>query len=142
MNRSISIAAVLAIAVVLMVIVGLATLYFASVSHVMTKTSPDGRHTAKLYRYQAIDVNFNLSVDGKNVFYSPDLAPVDADFREQIAWNSDGDIVVLEVGGRRLFGFHIDENRSLTEDELFTVEFTPFDALGYEGTLPTAPSVE
>ena len=141
-QKSVSIAAVLVISIFLLTTIGLAGFYFSTVSHVMTKTSPDGRHSAKLHRYQAIDVNFNVSVDGTSVFYSPDFAPVDADFREQIAWTSDGKIVVLEVGGKRLFGFHVVDNRSLTDEELLTVGFTPFDELGFEGTLPTAPSAE
>jgi hypothetical protein len=141
-QKSASIAAVLTIAVVLMMIIGVAGFYFSLVSHVMTKTNPDGGHTAKLHRIDGIDVIFKVTVDGNNVYSSPDFAPADADFREQIVWNADGNIVVLEIGEEHLFGYNATERRSLSDDELLNVEFTPFDALGYEGTLPTELSAE
>jgi hypothetical protein len=138
-QKALYVAVVSAIAFVL-TLIALAGFYFNFVNHVMTKFSPDGRHTAKLHRINGIDVIFEVTVNGNNVFSSPDFAPVDADFREQIAWNADGDIVVLKVGGKRLFGYNVNQKRSLTDDELLMIEFTPFDALGYEGTLPTALS--
>jgi hypothetical protein len=140
-QKSLYVAVVSTIAVVL-AIIALAGIYFSFVEHVMTKTSPDGRHTAKLHRVDGIDVIFTVTVDGSEVFSSPDFAPVDADFREWIAWNADGDIVVLEIGGKRLFGYDVVRKRSLTDDELLMVEFAPFEALRYEGTLPKTLSAE
>lgn len=141
-KKSLSVAAALAFVVGLIIVLGLIVLYFSIVSHVMTKASPGNTHAAKLYRYQGIDVNFRVYVDGDNVYYSPDFAPADRDFREQIAWSSDGQVVVLIVGGKRLFGYQAFDNRPLTDEELIKVEFTPFDELGYEATLPKQESAE
>lgn len=138
-KKSICVAVVLVIVVTLTTVTGL---YFTFVTHVMTKSSPDGLHTAKLHRINGIDVNFKVTVDGESVYSSADFAPVDADFREQIVWNIDGNIVVLEVGGERLFGFDAAKKQSLTDDELRTVQFTALDELGYEGTLPSAAASE
>ncbi|HEX3599595.1 MAG TPA: hypothetical protein VHU84_05595 [Lacipirellulaceae bacterium] len=114
-----------------------AAFYFSMVSTVMTKTSPDGLHTAKLVRVRGIDVNFNVTVDGLQVFNSPDFAPVHADFREQIVWDADSKAVVLEVGGQRIFGYHANERRELSDAELLDVQFTPFSEFRFEGVLPT-----
>jgi hypothetical protein len=105
----------------LLVCVGLGALWFVSLSStVMTKRSPDGRHTATLTRIQGIDVNFRVKVDGKLVYDSADFAPESADFREQINWDADSRVVVLEVADR-------------SDSELRAVEFTPFEKLGFEG---------
>lgn len=114
----------------------LAAFYFSIVSTVATKASPLGTHTAKLKRFEGIDVNFQLIMDGRQVYYSPDFAPEDADFRERIAWDADGEIVVLEVGDERIFGYNAKENRVLSNAELLRVRFTPFTELGFEGELP------
>ncbi len=110
--------------------------YFSTVSTVMKKPSPDRQHTAKLVRVQGIDVNFRVTVDGRRVYGSPDFAPVRADFREQLVWATNSQVVVLEVAGRRIFGYQAVEKRPLTDSELLKVQFTPFDELHFEGTLP------
>jgi hypothetical protein len=101
----------------------------------MAKDSPDKEHRAKLYRVQGFDAIFWVKVDGRTVYSSPDFAPIDADFREQIAWDKSGNVVVFEVAGRRLFGYQAIEKRALTDEELLRVEYTPFKDLGYEGDI-------
>ncbi len=113
-----------------------AMFYFSTVSTVITKHSPDRQHTAKLSRVQGIDVNFRVIVDGRRVYNSPDFAPVHADFREQVIWDTDGQSVFLEVAGRRIFGYHVGEKRPLTDQELSRIHLTPFEELRFEGTLP------
>jgi hypothetical protein len=142
LGKSAAAAGVLIAAAVLLLGGIFVALYVQTTSHVMSKSSPDGRHVAKLVRVKGIDVNFILTVDRNRVFWSSDFAPVDADFREQIAWDKNGENVVLEVGGARLFGFNTKENRPLTDAELLSVEYPPFDALGFEGTLPQQNSAE
>ncbi|MEI9962537.1 MAG: hypothetical protein WDM76_15880 [Limisphaerales bacterium] len=126
--------------VVGIIIIGFASFvamfYFSMVSTVMTKRSPDGQHTAKLIRVQGIDVNFRVKVDGSFVYGSPDFAPVHADFREQLIWNTNSQAVVLEVAGRSIFGYHVGEKRALTNGELYKIYLTPFEELRFEGTLP------
>jgi hypothetical protein len=113
-----------------------AMFYFSMVSTVMTKRSPDRQHTAKLSRVQGIDVNFRVSIDGSRVYGSPDFAPVRADFREQLIWDTNSQAVVLEVAGRRIFGYHVGEKRPLTDPELSKIHLTPFEELRFEGPLP------
>lgn len=105
-------------------------------SVVMTKASPLGRHTTKLVRADGFDTIFQLWVDGKRVYSSPDFAPANVDFREQIAWDKSGRFVVLLVAGERIFGYDAVEGRPLTARETMSVEFTPFEELQYEGVLP------
>jgi len=114
----------------------LAMFYFSMVSIVMTKRSPDRHHTAKLSRVDGIDVNFRITVDGTRVYSSPDFRPVSADFREQLIWDTDSQAVVLEVAGRRIFGYHVGDKRPLTNSELLNFHLTPFEELRFEGTLP------
>jgi hypothetical protein len=132
-------AALAGLAIILVLLVGgfFVIFYLTTTYCVMTKYSPDGNHGAKLYRVQGIDVDFSVIVDGNRVYDSPDFAPVHADFREQIAWDKSGQILVLEVGGKRLFGYQAVEKKPLTDAELLSVEFTTFEELGYEGTLPS-----
>jgi hypothetical protein len=131
-----------ALAVAALVVVGLAALiYFSFVSTVMSKTSSDGRHTAKLIRISGIDLNFKLIVDGQTVYNSPDFAPRPVDFREQIVWDAERPQVMLEVAGERLFGFDAASRKPLSPQELADMSATPFEELGFEGDLPGAESV-
>lgn len=116
---------------------GLLAFYFSLVSTIAAKPNPAGSHTAKLLRFDGIDINFQLKVDGRQVYFSPDFAPEDADFRERISWDVDGKIVVLEVGDERIFGYNAIEQRELSAAELSRVRFTPFAEMGFEGELPT-----
>ena len=113
-----------------------ALVYFSSVTTVQSKLNPTGSHRAKLVRHQGIDVNFKVVVDGETIYYSPDFAPVEFDFREHIAWDKTGKIVVLEVAGKRLFAYDAEQKRQLTETELLAVEYMPFFEYHYEGKLP------
>lgn len=102
-------------------------------SSVMSKESPDGRHSARLDRVDGFDVMFEVVVDGRRVYRSFDFAPGPFDFRENIYWTADSRIVVLEVAGRRLYGYDVVDRRELTEPQLAEIQLTPFEDLGYEG---------
>jgi hypothetical protein len=110
------------------------------VSTVQIKTSHLGKHEAKLFRYQGIDVNFRVQIDGEGVFYSPDFAPVEYDFREQIVWDKTGNILVLEVAGKRIFAYDALQKRPLSNSELLAVEYVPFSEFHFEGELPETNS--
>jgi hypothetical protein len=103
---------------------------------IQSKTNPKSLHNANLIRHQGIDVNFRIQVDGQDVYYSPDFAPVEFDFREQIAWDKTGNVLVLEVAGKRLFAFNAEQKRQLSDSELHSVEYTPFFEYHFEGKLP------
>lgn len=100
------------------------------------KSSADGKHAAKLLRYDSIDVNFEVVIDGEKVFRSADFAPVKFDFREQINWDASGDIVILEVAGQRLFGYNARQKRRLNDGEIVDTKYAPFSEFGFEGLLP------
>jgi hypothetical protein len=123
-------------------VASLALFFYSMVSTVMIKRSPDGKHFAKLIRVDGIDLMFNVSVDGKHVYQSPDFAPTKAECREHIAWAADGKAVVLFVAGQRLFGYEVKERRSLTDGELARISFPQISDLGFEGTLPSADDVK
>ena len=112
------------------------SIWFFLPNTVQQTTNSEKSHTAKLVRHDGIDVNFKVVVDGEDVFYSPDFAPVEDDFRERLIWNEKGNVVVLEVVGKRLFGYDAIQKRKLSNRELMAVEYLPFSKYGYEGKLP------
>jgi hypothetical protein len=111
--------------------------YFSHVTIVERKTSPDGMHRAKLVRYDGIDVNFEVVVDGEKIFRSADFAPVKYDFREQINWDASGSNIILEVAGQRLFGYNVQQKRKLSDSETLGTKYAPFSEYGFEGLLPS-----
>ena len=110
--------------------------YLLGITTIQNKSNSTNSHRAKLIRHQAIDVNFKVVVDGEQVYFSPDFAPVDFDFREQIAWDKTGNIIILEVAGKRLFAYDAERKRQLSDGEMLSVEYTPFLEYRYEGKLP------
>ncbi|MCI0349458.1 MAG: hypothetical protein L0Z53_08535 [Acidobacteriales bacterium] len=120
----------------LAIVVVAAALYYSLVTTVQTKVSPNGSYRAKLVRIDSIDVNFKVFVDGERVYWSSDFAPVRQDFREQINWDATGNIVVLEVGGQRLFAYDARQKRALTAGETLAVKYPPFSEYRYKGRLP------
>lgn len=111
-------------------------IYFFLPNTVQQTRNLEKSHTAKLVRNDGIDVNFKVIVDGEAVFYSPDFAPVKDDFRERLIWNEKNNVIVLEVAGKRLFGYDVVQKRKLSDEELMEVEYTPFSKYEYEGKLP------
>jgi hypothetical protein len=110
--------------------------YYGGRRTVITKPSPDNQHVARLVRQQWIDVNFKVSVDRKGVYRSPDFAPVPADFREQLIWDTNSQRVILEIAGKRIFGYHAVEKRPLADSELRDFTFIHFEQLRFEGSVP------
>jgi len=88
--------------------------------------SPDNTHKAVLKRLDGIDLNFWVIVDGQKVYSSPDFAPNRRlNFRERITWDKTGRILILEVAGRRLFGYSADARKALSDAELMSAKYTP-----------------
>ncbi|MFT3742727.1 MAG: hypothetical protein QM785_00400 [Pyrinomonadaceae bacterium] len=126
---------------IILIVIGLIAasaflIYRSLIQTVQIKSNLDGSHSAKLLRHNGIDINFRVQVDGKDVYYSPDFAPVDLDFRERIAWDKTGRSVILEVAGNRLFGYSTQEKRALTDEELQLAEYPAFSEFHFEGKLP------
>jgi hypothetical protein len=115
------------------VAVTLAVTHFGFTSTVMSKESPDDRHSARLDRVDGIDVMFDVVVDGTRVYRTHDFAPGPFDFREHIYWTADSQSVILEVAGNRLYGYDVTKRRALTDTELANVALTDFRDLGFEG---------
>jgi len=107
---------------------------------VQTLYSPEGKHKAVLKRMDSFDLNFTVKVDGKKVYLSPDFAPnKKVDFQERLVWDKTGTVVVLDVTGRRLFGFDVKNQKSLSDSELMLVEYAPEPnqwEYGFEGIWP------
>jgi hypothetical protein len=114
-------------------------LYFSHVTTIQRKASPDGVHKAKLVRYESIDVDFEVVVDGRKVLRSADFAPVEHDFREQINRAASGSTVILEIAGQRRFGYDAQHKRTLNAEEILNTTDTPFSDYAYEGSLPGQP---
>ena len=128
------------VALLLLIAGVFAAFYFSVVSTVQVKSNPSGTHKAKLFRYDGIDVNFRVRIDGDGDYYSPDFAPVEYDFREQIIWDKTGNILVLEVAGKRIFAYDAQQKRQLSNSELMAVEYVPFSEFHFEGKLPEVNS--
>ena len=122
----------------LLVVVAMIIFRVRTISHVMTKRSPNRLHSATLTRTDSIDRNFWVAVDGQNVFSSEDFSPGAGDAREQIVWSSDGGSIVLLVAEQRLMGYSLSQKRKLTNSELFDIKFPSLEDLGFEGTVPSA----
>jgi len=103
------------------------------------RRSPDRRHKAVLRRFDGIDVNFQVLVDGRKVFWSPDFAPVGLDFREGLAWDRSGRRVLLRVAGESIFGYDADSKTVLSDSELLDVDLPSFKEFGFEGRLAQRP---
>jgi len=139
------------IAIVLCTLVGLGLIYvvavflFFSLFVFPTRTvqilpSPNNTHEAVLKRLDGIDLVFFVIIDGQKVYSSPDFAPNRrVVFHERIIWDKTGDIVVLEVTGKRLFGYNTQTCKALSDTELLSVEYAPEPnewEYGFEGEWP------
>lgn len=84
-------------------------------------------HSALLYKKGIIvDINFVVTVDGKQVYVSPDYAAFqDRLYRETLVWDKTGQIVVLELMGKRVFAYNARERRELQKGELSKYKFYP-----------------
>jgi hypothetical protein len=102
--------------------------------------SPDGKHVATLIRADHIDRNYIVKLDGSRVFVTADFAPrSDVIFRETLAWDVSGKILVLEIARQKIIGYDTELNRRLGDSELLEVELAPDSHLGeffYEAPWP------
>ena len=111
--------------------------------HIITlqvSKSANGDHVAKLVRVDHLDRNYRLTVDGRIVYSSPDFSPrKDLAFREALAWDVTGNIIVLEVAKQRLFGYDAAKRKALADEELLGLALQPEPPLGeyyFEGEWP------
>jgi hypothetical protein len=114
-------------------------LNFVSFRPVQYLSSPNRKYEAVLERQDFIDLNFRVSLNGKSIYRSPDFSPNHSlAFRESLTWDDSGTILVLEVGGRRLFGYDIAQSQRLTDASLLRVKVSPvpLDKYGFEGKWP------
>jgi len=107
---------------------------------VIEKTSPDRTHTARLMTREAgFDVNVVLEVDDAVVYTSPDFAaPATADFQERVLWDRSGNVVLIEVAGKRFFGYDVLHRNALSMTELARVQLSSFEDLRFTEELPGA----
>lgn len=89
--------------------------------------SPSRNHKAVLLRkHNLADFNFIVKVDGDKVYQSPDLCGGgDHSFRETLVWDKTGQVVILELMGKRVFAYDAVNKRNLEKGELNQYEFSP-----------------
>ncbi len=138
------------ILIILTIIILVSLCYFISIfisgsflfptSTVQVLYTPNRDNIAVLKRTDGIDLNFKLFVNGQKVYSSPDFAPDRRiDFKERIVWDKSGNIIILEVAGKRLFGYNIKTNKPLSDKDLLSIEYAPdpdISSLGFEGEWP------
>jgi hypothetical protein len=138
-NHIFKIMAIVLLACLIFLVLGY--LFFSSfVTTVQVLPSPDSTHKAVLKRLDGIDLVFFVSVDGRKVYSSPDFRPNSkVVFGEKLIWDKTGNIVVLEVTGKRLFGYNVQTHKAISDAELLSLEYSPeLDEweYGFEGTWP------
>jgi hypothetical protein len=95
-------------------------------THLQTLDSPNRAHRADLWRHDHLDRNYSVYLDGRRVYGSPDFAPrSDIPFRETLLWDEGGRLLILEVAGRRIFGYDASAGRQLTAAELLAAKQPP-----------------
>lgn len=102
--------------------------------------TPSWDNKAVLKRTDGIDLNFIVKVNGRKVYSSPDFAPdTRIDFKERIVWDKSGTVIILEVAGKRLFGYDIKIQKPLSDKDLLSIEYAPdpdISNLRFEGEWP------
>lgn len=95
--------------------------------HLQTLSAPETNHTATLLKkHNLADINFIVKVDGIKVYTSPDyIGFPDHLYRETLVWDKSGKIVLLELMGKRVFGYNAEEKREITKSELGNYVFSP-----------------
>jgi hypothetical protein len=107
-------------AALIWLVVGLRT------TKLQTLESADDKYVANLSRIDGIDRNYVVKVNGARVYTSPDFAPAnEIPFRESLAWDASGKIVVLEVAGHRIFGYDCVKKERLSDAELLAIKLAP-----------------
>lgn len=99
--------------------------------------SRDRQHIAQLERlYGYIDVDFRVSLDGKVIHRSWDCSPDDTlPFRETLAWDESGDVLVFELAGEPVFAYDV-AARSEVDPSRFKSLVIPrvtLEDIGFEG---------
>ena len=101
--------------------------------------SPDGSHTARLGKKMWIDLNYFILLDGNRIYTSPDFRPPrSTPYRETLLWDQSGRYLILEVAGRRLFGFDVENHKEINPQTLLSLPIPSISIheVGFEGTWP------
>ena len=102
--------------------------------------SPDGNITAKLIRrHRFLDLNFIVELNDKQIFTTPDFKPnYQIPFRETLIWDTTGKKLILEIGGRRIFGYSTTYHKRLPDEELLALDVRELklEDYGYSGSWP------
>ncbi len=89
--------------------------------------SPNMRDIATLHKTNGLgDLNFIVKLNGIEIYHSPDYAAfTDHQYRETLLWDKTGEIVVLELMGKRVFAFNTRTQKILQKGELGQYVFFP-----------------
>ena len=93
----------------------------------------DHKHCAELKRRMFLDLNFLVKLNGKNIFMTEDFMPNDTlPHRETLVWDDSGKILLLEIAGRRIYGYDTEAGRQLRNDELLAIKVSPIPLSVYQ----------
>jgi hypothetical protein len=137
-RKILTVVAVLAIVGVIFVVPVLLVLpLLGDWERVQVLQSADRRHLAELERlYGYIDVNFCITLDGKEIHRSWDCAPnATIPFRETLAWDDTGNVLVFELANEIVFAYDLPSQTEIPPsrfDEITVPKITLKD-IGFEG---------
>ena len=98
--------------------------------------SSDAQHSAELRRIEGLDVNFLVFLNGKRVHRSHDCSPNKSiPFRETLAWDNTGKILVLQLAGRTVFAVDVHSGQEVHSRDFGTIKLpkVTLKDIGFEG---------
>jgi len=111
-------------------------------STIQSIETEDRSHTAKLRFHYFIAVHYQIVLDGKTIYRSPNFsAAKDRPFREWITWDESGKHLVFIVADQILFAYDIETDTPLSPDSFPALKIPRYSLghLGYEGDYPGRP---
>lgn len=113
------------------------TMLFPKWRCIQVLRTPDLEHVAKLHRlYGYIDVNFKITLDGNKIYHSRDCAPdASLPFRETLAWDASGKVLVFQLADQIVFAFDTALQRELYPGEFsaLVLPVVTLDDIGFGG---------
>jgi hypothetical protein len=102
-------------------------LVFMGPRKIQTLESPNRKDSATLYKINGLgDINFIVKVNGVQVYRTGDLETLpDHLYRETLLWDKKGEVLVLELMGKKVFAYNTAINKALYKGELRDYSLSP-----------------
>ena len=113
-------------------IIFLTSIGFFSSRQIQRLESPNRTDVATLHKINGSgDLNFIVKLNGVQIYRSPDYgAFTDHQYRETLLWDKTGEVLVLELMGKRVFAFNVKDNKILQKGELSRYILSPLPSDG------------